>query len=93
MAKRAGSNQDLLGIVAVGSIIGNMVQAKDNDQLLEELRRLQGAYDHMVRQYRTLYREFEANKSLTGELQRLVQEQRREISRLAQQAASKVSAK
>jgi len=92
MAKTSGKNQDYLGLLALGSaisVIGNLAQAKDRQDLKVSLDRLKEMYDLMLGRYRMLQREYGALRTLNDRLQQQVIELREENNRLLARPADK----
>ncbi|KAF0127455.1 MAG: hypothetical protein FD189_202 [Elusimicrobia bacterium] len=84
---------DLLGIVAFGSIIGNLAQAGEMKSVKAQLGRLAAMYNNLVGHYKTLYREYEAFRRVNRQLQSEVLVLRTENSRLHNQIAAKKTAR
>jgi uncharacterized membrane protein len=82
MARAPGKSEDYLGLVALGSVIGNFVQAAG-------YRKLKGMYDHVLERYRMLQREYAALRSLNDQLQQQVVDLRKENNHLLAQLAEK----
>lgn len=81
MNKTLAAKNDFLGLVAFGSVIGNLVQA-------DERRKLQELYRHLVMRYRLLFREYQTFRQVNDELQRQVVALRAENNRLLNEQAA-----
>jgi len=82
MARTGVKSGDFLGLVALGSLIGNMVQAGGN-------RKLQAMYEQVVRRYQMLHGEYMAYRSLNLQLQSQVDQLRKENNRLSEELAKR----
>ena len=72
MAQRRSDREDLLGIVALGSVIGNVVQAKDKNRLADHCQKLNIVYQQLLTRYRQVCREYEQFRNLNSQLQSTV---------------------
>ena len=54
MSKTLVVKDDFLGVVAIGSVIGNLVQANEMGQIKRQHNTLVGLYRNMVARYRML---------------------------------------
>lgn len=91
--KTLSVKNDLLGIVAIGSIIGNLAQASEMGAVKTQLGRLTAMYRNLVAHYKTLYREYEAFRQVNAQLHSEVISLRSENSRLLNQLAAKRTAR
>ncbi len=91
--KTLSVKNDLLGIVAIGSIIGNLAQANEMGAVKAQLGRLTTMYRSLVAHYKTLYREYEAFRQVNTQLHSEVIALRSENSRLLNQIAAKRQAR
>jgi translation initiation factor 6 (eIF-6) len=91
--KTISANHDLLGIVAIGSIIGNLAQAKEMAVVKKQSNILTGMYHKLVEHYKMLYREYEAFRQVNEQLRVEVVSLRIENSSLLGKIAAKGSAR
>jgi hypothetical protein len=91
--KTISVNQDLLGIVAIGSIIGNLAQANEMGAVKTQRNKLSVMYNKLTEHYRTLYHEYRAFLQVNEQLRSEVVSLRTENSRLLNQIVLKGSAK
>ncbi len=91
--KTISVNQDLLGIVAIGSIIGNLAQANEMSAVKTQRGRLVAMYNKLAEHYRTLYHEYTAFRLVNEQLRSEVVSLRTENSKLHNQIAVKCPAK
>ncbi|MCX5785535.1 MAG: hypothetical protein NTX59_07585 [Elusimicrobia bacterium] len=91
--KTISANHDLLGIVAIGSIIGNLVQANEMTTVKIERNKLIAMYHKLVEHYKMLYREYEAFRQVNEHLRVEVVALRAENSNLLGKIAAKEPAK
>jgi hypothetical protein len=89
MRHKLAAKNDFLGIVALGSVIGNIVQAADRTNLQTLYRQLETMYRNLVQHYQLLYRDYNALKQLNNELQRQVTSLRTENSKLLEKSVRK----
>lgn len=82
MARRISKDQDLLGLVAFGSLITNLAQATDKTRIEVELRQLRSMFVTLRGRYGLVCQEFERMRDLNAELQKVVASQRAEINQL-----------
>ena len=87
--KTLSVKNDLLGIVAIGSIIGNLAQANEMGAVKTQLGRLTATYRNLVEHYKTLYREYGAFRMINTQLHSEVISLRSENSRLLNQLAAR----
>ena len=91
--KTISANHDLLGIVAIGSIIGNLAQANEMTAVKKQSNILTAMYHKLVEHYKMLYREYEAFRQVNEQLRVEVVTLRTENRNLLGKIASKVPAK
>ena len=91
--KTISANHDLLGIVAIGSIIGNLAQANEMVSVKRQSNILTVMYRKLVEHYKMLYREYEAFRRVNEQLRVEVVTLRTENSNLLGKIAAKVPAK
>ena len=91
--KTISVNQDLLGIVAIGSIIGNLAQANEMSTVKTQRNKLSAMYNKLTEHYRTLYHEYRAFLQVNEQLRSEVVSLRTENSRLLNQIVLKGSAR
>lgn len=91
--KTISANHDLLGIVAIGSIIGNIAQANEMATVKTQRNILTNMYRKLVEHYKMLYREYEAFRQVNEQLRVEVVTLRTENSNLLGKIAAKVPAK
>lgn len=89
--KTISANHDLLGIVAIGSIIGNIAQANEMTTVKKQSNILTGMYYKLVEHYKMLYREYEAFRQVNEQLRVEVVSLRTENSSLLGKIAAKGS--
>ncbi|MBU2573517.1 MAG: hypothetical protein KKH28_05515 [Elusimicrobia bacterium] len=82
-------NHDLLGIVAIGSIIGNLAQANEINAVKTQHNKLTALYRKLVEHYKMLYREYEAFRQVNEHLRVEVVTLRTENSNLLGKIAAK----
>lgn len=93
MKRTISASQDFLGIVAIGSIIGNLLQANEMSVVKKQAANLNEIYRNIVERYKLLYREYEAFRQVNEQLRREVVALRTENSKLLQRIASKETAR
>ena len=93
MRKSDPASQDFLGIVAIGSVIGNLVQANEMTTVKRQLGKLSAMYRGLVEHYKMLYREYEAFRQVNEHLRREVVALRTKNSKLMGQVAAKEPAR
>ncbi len=91
--KTISANHDLLGIVAIGSIIGNLAQANEMATVKKQSNILTDMYRKLVEHYKMLYREYEAFRQVNEQLRVEVVALRTENSTLLGKIAAKVPSK
>lgn len=87
--KTISVNHDLLGIVAIGSIIGNLAQANEMSAVKTQRNKLNDLYRKLVEHYKMLYREYEAFRHVNEHLRVEVVTLRAENSSLLGKLAAK----
>jgi len=93
MRRTISPSRDFLGIVAIGSVICSLAQAKEMVGFKEQLTKLAAMYTNMVERYKMLYREYEAFRQVNEQLRREVVALRTENSKLLSQIAAKEPAR
>lgn len=80
MTKNSNSSEDLLGVIALGSIVGNFAQAiskkrlQDRHKELQQFAaRLRNAYENLAKNYKITTQHFENVKSVNQQLWQNVQ--------------------
>lgn len=91
--KTISANHDLLGIVAIGSIIGNLAQANEMATVKKQSNILTDMYRKLVEHYKMLYHEYEAFRRVNEQLRVEVVTLRTENSNLLGKIAAKVPSK
>jgi hypothetical protein len=93
MNKAIVAKHDFLGVVAIGSIIGNLAQAGERTEIKRQHRALLGLYRHFVGRYKMLLQEYQAFRQVNTDLQNQVLRLREENNRLQDSLAAEESAK
>lgn len=89
MARRASENQDLLGLVAIGSLVTNLAQSHDSVRKDAELLRLRDMFLHLRQRYSLVCQEYGRMRDLNTQLQSMVASQRADINRLVAERGAK----
>ena len=78
----AGARQDTLGLLAMGSFIVNFAQGAAHADLKEAHRQLTAWYDHLVKKYGFICREYTVLRKVNEDLQKQAREYERIIDHL-----------
>ena len=91
--KNLSAKTDFLGIVALGSLIGNLAQTNKINANRAQYGRLAAMYNHLVTQYKALYRDYMALRQVNEQLLSDVASLRAKNSHLLNQIAVRGPAK
>ncbi len=89
MSKTLAVKNDFLGVVAIGSVIGNLVQANEMGQIKRQSQTLLGLYNNLVKRYRMLLQEYQTFRQVNTDLQKQVVALREENNKLQECMAAK----
>ena len=81
MPRKMSEKQDLLGLVALGSLITNLAQADDKTRIQGELVRLRNMFVHLQGRYSQVCEEYARMRDLIAQLQTTVVNLRAENNR------------
>lgn len=89
MSKTLAVKNDFLGVVAIGSVIGNLVQANEMGQIKRQHNMLVGLYRTLVARYKMLLQEYQTFRQVNADLQNQVVTLREENNKLQVRLAAK----
>lgn len=89
MSKTLAAKNDFLGVVAIGSVIGNLVQANEMGQIKRQHNTLLGLYRNLVARYKMLLQEYQTFRQVNADLQKQVVSLREENNKLQERMAAK----
>lgn len=89
MSKTLAVKNDFLGVVAIGSVIGNLVQANGMVEIKRQRNTLVGLYRNLVARYKMLLQEYQTFRQVNADLQKQVVALREENNKLQERMAAK----
>ena len=89
MSKTLAVKDDFLGVVAIGSVIGNLVQANEMGQIKRQHNTLVGLFRNLVARYKMLLQEYQTFRQVNVDLQKQVVALREENNKLQERMAAK----
>ena len=89
MSKTLAVKDDFLGVVAIGSVIGNLVQANEMGQIKRQHNTLVGLFRNLVARYKMLLQEYQTFRQVNVDLQKQVVALREENNKLQARMAAK----
>ena len=89
MNRAVSEKEDVLGLVAFGSLIGNLFQAGANDTLKKEREDLRFMYRRLIAHYGMACREYSALRLLNQSLGQQLLALREENNKLLKQVSAK----
>ena len=89
MNKTIAAKNDFLGVVAIGSVIGNLAQAHEQTEIKRQQHTLLGLYRHLVSRFKMLLQEYQTFRQVNTDLQKQVVTLREENNQLQERLAEK----